>query len=129
MRRNVLITGASSGLGAGMARILAAKGYDTLTPVQLSVLAPELAAADLLVVSREVSSRPRKKKEPGGFPRLLAPPERPDAAAQRTGKEGRRAAQAEREDPGRHSLPRMARSLPAALPQHAPRGPRDDGVD
>jgi short-subunit dehydrogenase len=49
MRKNVLITGASSGLGAGMARILAAKGHHLALAARrldrLEVLRDELLAA------------------------------------------------------------------------------------
>jgi short-subunit dehydrogenase len=49
MRRNVLITGASSGLGAGMARILAAKGHHLALTARrvdrLEALKAELLAA------------------------------------------------------------------------------------
>ena len=50
MRKNVLITGASSGLGAGMARILAAKGHHLALTARrvdrLEALRDELLAAD-----------------------------------------------------------------------------------
>ena len=49
MRKNVLITGASSGLGAGMARILAAKGHNLALTARrvdrLEALRTELVAA------------------------------------------------------------------------------------
>ena len=49
MRKNVLITGASSGLGAGMARILAAKGHNLALTARrvdrLEVLKAEIEAA------------------------------------------------------------------------------------
>jgi short-subunit dehydrogenase len=49
MRKNVLITGASSGLGAGMARILAAKGHNLALTARrvdrLEALKAEIAAA------------------------------------------------------------------------------------
>jgi ATP-dependent RNA helicase DeaD len=40
-----------------LADAIAARGYDTLTPVQLSVLAPELADADLLVSAQTGSGK------------------------------------------------------------------------
>jgi short-subunit dehydrogenase len=50
MRKNVLITGASSGLGAGMARILAAKGHNLALTARrvdrLEALKAELVAAN-----------------------------------------------------------------------------------
>src|SRR5919112_2979109 len=49
MRKNVLITGASSGLGAGMARILASKGHNLALTARrvdrLEALKAEIAAA------------------------------------------------------------------------------------
>jgi short-subunit dehydrogenase len=60
MRKNVLITGASSGLGAGMARILAAKGHHLALTARrldrLEALRDELLAAhpDIEVVVHEL---------------------------------------------------------------------------
>lgn len=60
MRKNVLITGASSGLGAGMARILAAKGHHLALTARrvdrLDALKAELLAAhpDMEVVVHEL---------------------------------------------------------------------------
>jgi short-subunit dehydrogenase len=60
MRKNVLITGASSGLGAGMARILAAKGHHLALTARrldrLEALRVELLAAhpDIEVVVHEL---------------------------------------------------------------------------
>jgi short-subunit dehydrogenase len=60
MRKNVLITGASSGLGAGMARILAAKGHNLALTARrvdrLEALKAELLAAhpDIEVVVHEL---------------------------------------------------------------------------
>ena len=60
MRKNVLITGASSGLGAGMARILAAKGHNLALTARrvdrLEALKAELASStpDVDVVVQEL---------------------------------------------------------------------------
>jgi len=60
MRKNVLITGASSGLGAGMARILAAKGHNLALTARrvdrLEALKAELATSspDVDVVVQEL---------------------------------------------------------------------------
>jgi short-subunit dehydrogenase len=60
MRTNVLITGASSGLGAGMARVLAAKGHHLALTARrvdrLEALKAELLAAhpDIVVVVHEL---------------------------------------------------------------------------
>lgn len=54
MRRNVLITGASSGLGAGMARVLAAKGHHlALTARRVDRL--EELRAELLAAQPDIS--------------------------------------------------------------------------
>ena len=63
MRKNVLITGASSGLGAGMARVLAAKGHHLALTARrvdrLEALRAELLAAhpdiDLVVHPLDVN--------------------------------------------------------------------------
>ena len=52
MRKNVLITGASSGLGAGMARILAAKGHN------LALTARRVDRLDALKAEIEADARP-----------------------------------------------------------------------
>src|SRR5665811_2573759 len=53
MRKNILITGASSGLGAGMARIFAAKGHNlALTARRLDRL--EALKAELLTAHGDI---------------------------------------------------------------------------
>ncbi|AXT86544.1 short chain dehydrogenase [Aeromicrobium sp. A1-2] len=67
MRKNVLITGASSGLGAGMARILAAKGHSLALTARrvdrLEALRAELVAAhpdiDVVVHALDVNDHER----------------------------------------------------------------------
>ena len=86
MRRNVLITGASSGLGAGMARILAAKGHHLALTARrvdrLEALKAEIGAAhpDVQVVVHALDVNDHDQvfavfkdaiRDPGGLDRVI----------------------------------------------------------